>query len=120
MTSASEKSGKKKAGDVDASVLTCGVHMSVAKRKKRAHVHGLLRDGLMLGHCLRTREEEKAGLAQLGSPGYFFCFKSFSFSFSVKQIKQKQNKAKFNQTNFVEFVKINSTALVTTNKQVAK
>ena len=67
-----------------------------------------------LGRVFARMREGRERAKWAGPAGCFF--KGFSNSFPAKQLKQKQNKAKFNQTKFVEFVKINSTTQVTTNR----
>ena len=62
---------------------------------------------------MSAREDERAGwlgglgLSWAGRLGCLvFLFKTFFLFFSAKQTKQIQNKAKFIQTNFLEFVKL--------------
>lgn len=90
-------------------------HVSGLKRKKETRARSAAGQASV---GLRAREKSWAG--PVGLAWLFFLFKRFFFSFPAKQIKQKQNKAKFKQTNFVEFVKINSTTLVTTNRTSRK
>ena len=63
---------------------------------------------------MREREGEARWAGSLDS---FFEIKTFSIFFPAKQIKQIQNKTKFDQTKFVEFRKINSTTIATTNNK---
>ena len=49
-----------------------------------------------------------------------FFDENFFLFLPAKQIKQIQNKTKFDQTKFVEFRKINSTTIVTTNNKWTK
>ena len=95
-------------------------HMSVAEKKKRRACTVCWWTGCCwAAGCVRAREK-KLGWPSWARLATFFCFKSFSFSFSVKPTKQKQNKAKFIQTNFVRFVKTNSTTQVTQNRTSRK